>query len=501
MLMENKVPRKAIYVLLFVVILSLSFCVTALSAVPNPQPTDSQLKITTVPNYFYLTDNNENTTVLRDSITIAANENIHSIYIKFWNATPNFTLTIGEKEYEYTQSFLHTFIAIPSDVTECREVTIKFEENVQLSDIYAFKEGELPEWVQIWKEPCEKADMLLFSSFPGDEHSYLSGIIPYYAKVKQYKIQVVSLVNYKSIKNHELLNGLWDAGIQYYPVISDFPYVYSTTENNAITALKNNGIELEDVYEFQTEAIRRFKPLVIIGQDLNGENTKVGQRILLANALTKAIKSAGDAESFPESSKSYGLWTPKKVYIHLYNDKQITLNWDVPSNKLEGLSPFQASQKAFKYHNSLLYSVTSNWLNGIQTKITQASQITDSSPTLFGLYFSSVGNDVNKNDFFENLISYEEQERIEQQKYKEELEKQKEKEEESKRIEESMRLESEAESSREAAKQAKRESERLAAKAAQENNNSSAPLIIAIIMLIASISAVVVILVKRFLNN
>ena len=498
MLTENKMLKKALYVFTFIVILSLSFCVTALAAVTDPQPTDSQINITTVPKYYNLTDNNENTTVLRDSITLSSNEDIHSIYIKFWNATPKFTLSIGEKVYEYENSFLHTFVAIPSDVTECREVTVTFEEKVQLSDIYAFKEGELPNWVQIWKDPCEKADMLLFSSFPGDEHSYLSGIIPYYAKVKQYKIQVVSLVNYKSIKNHELLNGLWNAGVQNYPLISDFPYVYSTTENNALTALKNHGFDLDDVYKFQTEAIRRFKPLVIVGQDINGENTKVGQRILFANALTKSIDYASNSEIFPESSKQYGLWTPKKVYIHLYDDKQITLNWDEPSDKLDGLSPFQASQKAFKYHNSLLNSMTSNWLNGNQNNITQASQITDSSPALYGLFFSSVGNDINKGDFFENLISYDEQERIEEQKYKEELEKQKEKEEESKRVEESLRLESEAESSREAEKLAKRESERLAAKAAQENNDSSKPLIIAVIILVASLLAVGVILVKRF---
>lgn len=497
MLKNNKMLKKALYVFLIVTVLSLSFYVTSSAAVTDTQTTNSQLKITTVPNYLYLTDNNENTSVFRDSITISANEDIHSIYIKFWNATPKFTITIGEKVYSYENSYLHTFVAIPSDVTNCRELTVKFEEKVQLSDIYAFKAGELPNWVQLWKEPCEKADMLLFSSFPGDEHSYLSGIIPYYAKVKQYNIQVVSLVNYKSIKNHELLNGLWEAGVQNYPIISDFPYVYSTTENNAANALKNNGFTLEDVYEFQTEAIRRFKPLVVIGQDLNGENTKVGQRILFANALTKAIDYSSNSEMFPESSKQYGLWTPKKVYIHLYDEKQITLNWDTTSDTLGGLSPFQVSQKAFKYHNSLIHSATSNWLNG-NNNITKASEITDSSPMLFGLYYTSVGNDVNKGDFFENLISYDEQEKIEQEKYKEQLEKQKEKEEESKRIEDSLRLESEAEASREAEKQEKRESERLAAKAAQEKNNSSKPLVIAVIILTASLVAVGVILVKRF---
>lgn len=71
---------------------------------------------------------------------------------------------------------------------------------------------------------------------------------------------------------------------------------------------------------------------------------------------------------------------------------------------------------------------------GKNGEITKASQIKKYSPCEYGLYFTSVGADVNKNDMLENITLYSEQERIkaEEEAEKQRLAKEKEAEEKSK---------------------------------------------------------------------
>ena len=72
------------------------------------------------------------------------------------------------------------------------------------------------------------------------------------------------------------------------------------------------------------------------------------------------------------------------------------------------------------------------------SEITKASQIKKYSPCEYGLYFTSVGADVQKNDMLENITLYSEQERI---KAEEKAEKQRL--EEKKRVEEKAKAEAE----------------------------------------------------------
>ena len=67
------------------------------------------------------------------------------------------------------------------------------------------------------------------------------------------------------VRNHELLNGLWTAGVRRYPVV-----------NNAKDLFIKSRKEAADTYESrfllaQVREIRRCKPLVIVGHDVNGE--------------------------------------------------------------------------------------------------------------------------------------------------------------------------------------------------------------------------------------
>ena len=97
-----------------------------------------------------------------------------------------------------------------------------------------------------------------------------------------------------------------------------------------------------------------------------------------------------DVES--ESAAEYGLWTVQKLYLHLYGDDPLELDWNVPLSSLGGRTGLQAAQDAYALH------VTQQNTNYV---------VTDEGPyscALFGLAYTTVGKDVARNDLFENVV-------------------------------------------------------------------------------------------------
>ena len=93
------------------------------------------------------------------------------------------------------------------------------------------------------------------------------------------------------------------------------------------------------------------------------------------------------------------------------------MDFDTPQDCFDGLSAFQVSQKyGYPCHVSQQPTWFTQWINGYSGEITKASQIKTYNPCQYGLYFSTVGEDKNKNDMFENVITYAEQERIQLEK-------------------------------------------------------------------------------------
>ena len=64
---------------------------------------------------------------------------------------------------------------------------------------------------------------------------------------------------------------------------------------------------------------------------------------------------------------------------------------------------YQVTQEAFKKHISQQKTVYPAWLNGENNEYTKAADIKTYSPMYWGLYSSTVGTDVKKNDLFENI--------------------------------------------------------------------------------------------------
>ena len=343
-----------------------------------------------------------------DSVNIEADKNLAGIYIEFTYFPVDFSLAFPGSHTEGTGSvmcagkFINRYVDM-SDYSS-NTVNIIFSEPVWLNRVTYFTDKPRQD-VQIWEDPCDSADLVLFSTHADDEQLFFAGVLPYYA-AKGYDVQVVYFTDHKNLplRRQELLAGLWTVGVSHYPLINtDISDVYSGSVEAALANLAfYDGKNYEDVLSFQTECLRRFKPLVAVGHDLNGEYGH-GQHMLNAKSLAEAVTVAGDETKFADSAEKYGIWETPKLYLHLYEKDTVVMNvFDAPLEELGGLSAFNMTQKGFAEHRSQHYTWYNAWLNG-GGDITRADQIEKYSPLFYGLYRTTAGQDVEKNDFFENI--------------------------------------------------------------------------------------------------
>ena len=345
------------------------------------------------------------------ALALSAPAEIHNLYIVFADTPTELTVAVGEQRIRYIPEYLE--VCVDVSALKSNALSLTFTGQVNVCDVYAFGEGELPDWVQRWSPPCEKADLLLISTHADDEHLYFAGILPYYAAELGCAVQVAYFADHvaRPHRRHELLKGLWKAGVRNYPVIGSVPDAYSETEEQAVKNLAAAGMSRDDALLQQLRLIRRFKPQVVVTHDLEGEYGH-GQHMLCASTALEAAALAADPESDPASVSLYGAWDLPKLYLHLYPDNQITLNWDFPLDAFGGETAFRVSQSAFLCHASQTNSKFDDWIFGENGEITKASEIETYSPCLYGLARSTVGADMNKNDFLENIITYAEQDRL-----------------------------------------------------------------------------------------
>ncbi|MDD6334548.1 MAG: PIG-L family deacetylase [Clostridia bacterium] len=329
-----------------------------------------------------------------DTIVITSSEAMYSLYIK-WDLVPSqWTLTYNDKTVNCgTDGFLHEYIKIPEGTTS---MTITFASKEAICDLHTYSSGTAPAQVQTWKKPCDKADILVFATHADDEILFLGGVLATYGGGQDLAVQVAYMCEFTStakIREHEKLDGLWVSGIKNYPVCGDFPDLYSTT----LEAAKKQ-YNYEDLKSFITGTIRRFKPLVVVTQDFNGEYGH-GGHMILSKAVADSVDTSKDASVYPETASQYGTWDVPKTYIHLYDQNKITINLRVPLANMGNRTAIEIASEAYKQHVSQQWC----WF--------YVSDDYEYSCADFGLYRTLVGNDTG-NDMLENITTYEEQERL-----------------------------------------------------------------------------------------
>ncbi len=280
-----------------------------------------------------------------------------------------------------TQGFLHEWISLAGARGDT--VTLTWEGPATLCDTVALGGSDIPDWVQLWRPAEGDCDLLVLPTHADDEHLYLGGALAIAATIPCCQIQLAYMVNHNGeyYRPHELLNGLWAVGIERYPVIPEFPDVYSDSLEHAKTIYDE-----QEILDYQLSLIDRFRPQVIVGHDLNGEYGHGAHR-LNAHTLVKAVEQA---------AATPGGWDTPKLYLHLYGENPIVLNLDMPLTNddtprtaLIGLTPFEVAQLGFAAHKS-------------QQTYFSVAQSGPYDCRKLGLYRSTVGSDTT-NDIFEHI--------------------------------------------------------------------------------------------------
>lgn len=351
-------------------------------------------------------------------ITLSYEAGMGSLYLVFDAEYGAYTVTNLDTDQTYTAGtvgFLHEFI----NLTEIfgyapARVQLSFEKNGKLNEISVFTPGKTPDTVQKWQQPADgETDIVLFSTHGDDEQLFFAGLLPYYAAERDCQVQVVYMTDHRNMTNrrsHEMLDGLWAVGVKTYPVFGAFGDYNTSSKAEAYQRYRQKGISESDILGFVVEQLRRFRPKVAVGHDLNGEYGH-GMHMVYAENLCRAAEISADSLEFPESAAEYGVWDVPKTYLHLYPENQIHMDWDQPLESFDGMTAYEVTKElGFPSHASQ-QSYYSWYFSGKKT----AEDISLYSPCEFGLYRSTVGEDVQKNDFMENVTTYAEDAVLEQQ--------------------------------------------------------------------------------------
>lgn len=261
---------------------------------------------------------------------------------------------------------------------------------LRLCNIHVMSEGKLPGWIQDWSTIEGNAELMLIVTHPDDEILWFGGLLPTYAGERHKKVQVVYMVGGNNgMRTAELLDGLWTMGVRLYPDIGTLPDKTGASLRAAAEHWGGDDVAPRRV----TRALRRYKPQVVVTQDVKGEYGHY-HHIIMSNAVIDAVtRYAMDPEYDPDSAMQYGVHTPQKLYVHLWKENRIKLNWRAPLSAFGGKTGLQVAREAFKKHESQQ--------SGKPYRMAD-SGMRDCS--LFGLYYTGVGPDEKKDDFFEHVL-------------------------------------------------------------------------------------------------
>ncbi len=280
--------------------------------------------------------------------------------------------------------YLSDWAALPEGTTAVQLVNAG-REKIYFSEVSIFGAGERPAYIPQW-ETLEDCDLMLVVAHPDDEHLWFGGLLPTYACERGLDVQVCYVVPTSARRKLELLDGLWHVGVTAYPTFLNMP--------------DKNGRTLKGQYEQWTRttldgrlvrAIRRYQPEVIVTHDFAGEYGH-GAHKAAADAASRCIHLAANPDKYSASRDEYGVWSVSKLYIHLYEENPIQLDWTQPLAAFGGKDGITVATEGLACHVS---QVNSGWTMEDSIRYDNSK---------FGLYYTTVGPDVACNDFMENIL-------------------------------------------------------------------------------------------------
>lgn len=290
--------------------------------------------------------------------------------------------TVAESVGEYQTQY----IPLPDITTEFRLVGGENErQQIHIYEITVLTPGRLPDWVQVWQEAPSKIDLMLLSTHPDDELLWFGGLLPTYAGEQKKNVLVVCGVHRSNYRKIELLDALWYCGVRSYPVFLGLEDMLNGSRDDVLTAWGR-----QQTIRQVAALYRQYRPDVVMLQDVNGE---YGHSVHQAFSYVgrKGVALAADAEETAQYDPGHDAWAIPKVYVHLWEENQLQMDWNQPLSAFRGRSAMDVAEEALRYHASQ----TANGWSMARTKQWDNS--------LFGLYWTTVGLDEKKDDLFEHI--------------------------------------------------------------------------------------------------
>ena len=333
------------------------------------------------------------------TITAKGGGGIKAVYIMWDDPVVPYQIRTDQGTLECgTYGFLHEFIVLPEVSTTVTVLLPERKMRLYKNGVRIFTDEAVPDDVQIWEPPCDRADILLIAAHSDDEILFMGGIAPTYGAESGARVQVVYMAEFRTtgqgVREHEKLDGMWVNGARNYPVCGNFRDFYCLGLESA-----KKKYDYQAAVDYLTDTIRRFKPQIVVTHDLGGEYGH-GFHMLTANATTEALERAAD-EAYRADS-DYEPWDTPKAYLHLYKQNKMEMNLRVPLSSMGGRTALEVAKEAYGKHVSqhqYSYYVADDY---------------EFSCARFGLYRTNVGYDTG-DSMLENIVLYEEQERIERE--------------------------------------------------------------------------------------
>ena len=329
-------------------------------------------------------------------VTMTAPEDtlIGGVYVCFGALPEAWEVQVSEDGKTWTTAapgpaYLHAWVPLPEPSRYVRViVTTESRYVLYINEIFALGVGDKPDWVQDWQPTLEKADIMFISTHADDELIFFGGAIPTYAAEMKRDVIVAYFTHSNGTRTSELLNGLWHVGVRNYPVLGT---VMDTKANGMADAYKKAGGK-EKINGWFVQLYRQYRPEAVVTHDIDGEYGHTQHRIV-AQAAIDAVELAADANSYPESAQTWGTWELPKLYLHLWPERQIVMDWEIPLESMGGATGMALADEAFEIHH---VTQSSTSLGVRTTGLTYDNRV-------FGLVHTTVGEDVAKNDFLENI--------------------------------------------------------------------------------------------------
>ena len=325
---------------------------------------------------------------------------IGGIYACFGNLPASWEVQVSAdgKKWETAvegPQYLHAYVPLPEPARYVRlQVTTGKQYELYLNEFFVLGVGDKPDWVQDWQPTPDKADIMFISTHPDDELIFFGGAIPTYAAEKNMDVVVAYYTRSNPTRSSELLNGLWYLGVRTYPVIGNFSDKMYKQMNKSYEYAGSGSLARGKnlVNEWFVELYRKHKPDVVVTHDINGEYGH-SMHMMVSDAALNAIALAANEDEYTDLTVAHGTWEVKKLYRHLWSENQIKMDWSVPLTSMSGATGLELADSAFElFHKTQETSGQSVLTTGVEY-----------DNELFGLVYTTVGEDVAKNDFMENI--------------------------------------------------------------------------------------------------